>query len=208
MLTGVSGPDWWRRETPSVAPRGVPGAGLVTGVVEELPCAEPNPVTGLRHQYFFSARVLDTRIDLDDFSLTVEWSEFSDVHFTQRARPVTNEQGFSAQGSFGNSPAYYRNCTFEGVRFKQLGGFTLSRGWFEGCTFINCRWEGHFAKSASLVDCTFAGRMNGCAWFGGSERGPNVHRGNDFSAVRFTDNVAWRSSFPLQDQKWPEGYAP
>jgi len=61
---------------------------------------------------------------------------------------------------------------------------------------------------ASLVGCTFAGRMNACAWFGGSERGPNVHRGNDFSAVQFTDNVGWRSSFPVHDQRWPEGYVP
>jgi hypothetical protein len=62
--------------------------------------------------------------------------------------------------------------------------------------------------SASLVDCSFFGRMNGCAWFGDSERGPNLNRGNDFSAVHFTDNVAWRSSFPIQDQRWPEGYVP
>ena len=208
MLLGVSRPDWWRGETPSGAPRGVPGPGLVSGAVEELPWVEIDPVSGLRRRYFFSAAVSDTFLCLDNVGLTVEWSEFTNVHFRQKNRPITNELGLSAQGSFGNSPAYYRNCVFEGVRFKQLGGFTLSRGWFEGCKFINCRWEGHFAMSASLVDCSFSGRMNGCAWFGDSERGPNIHRGNDYSAVQFTDNVAWRYSFPVADQKWPEGYVP
>ncbi len=147
-------------------------------------------------------------MSLDDVLLSVEWSEFSDCHFRQRTRPITNEHGFSAQGSFANSPALYRECVFEGVRFKQLGGFNLSRGWFEGCTFLNCRWQGHFATDASLVECAFSGRMNGCVWCGGSREGPNVVRGNDFSAVRFTDNVAWRRSYPVEQQQWPEGYRP
>ena len=121
---------------------------------------------------------------------------------------MTNEHGFAAQGSFANSPAFYRDCVFERVRFKQLGGFSLSRGWFQNCAFINCRWDGHFATKASLVDCTFSGPINGCAWSGRSEDGTNTIRGNDFTAVRFTDNVAWRDSFPVEDQRWPKGYRP
>ena len=138
----------------------------------------------------------------------MEWSQFRDCHFRQRVRPVTNAQGFSPQGSFGNSPAFYRNCVFERVRFKQLGGFNLGRGWFEDCHFINCRWEGHFAMKAALVDCTFSGRMNGCEWSGQSGGKSNPLRGNDLTQVQFTNNVAWRDSFPLADQRWPEGFTP
>jgi hypothetical protein len=86
----------------------------VTGPVEELPCVEPDHVSGLRRRYFFSAAVSDTFLGLDNVGLTVEWSEFNNVHFRQKNRPITNELGFSAQGSFGNSPAYYRNCVFKG----------------------------------------------------------------------------------------------
>jgi hypothetical protein len=35
-----------------------------------------------------------------------------------------------------------------------------------------------------------------------------VVRGNDFTGVTFTDNVAWRFDFPVADQLWPSGYAP
>jgi hypothetical protein len=94
------------------------------------------------------------------------------------------------------------------VRFKQLGGFKLSSGWFENCQFIDCQWDGHFAMEASLVDCTFSGRMNGCAWSGRSDGAPNYISGNDFTDVLFTDNVAWRNSFPMGDQRWPEGFGP
>jgi hypothetical protein len=76
----------------------------------------------------------DTEQVLNEVSLAVEWSEFTDCHFRQRVKPIINDYGFSAQGSFANRPALYRNCVFERVRFKQLGGFNLTRGWYEGCT--------------------------------------------------------------------------
>ena len=66
----------------------------------------------------------------------------------------------------------------------------------------------------SLVNCTFGGGMNGCVWFGDSDQGRsgvpsrNVLRDNDFSLVQFGDNVGWRRSFPLQDQRWSDGYTP
>jgi hypothetical protein len=120
--------------------------------------------------------VTDAQLWLNDVRLVVEWSEFASCHFRQRVKPITNEQGFSAQGSFANRQALYRNCVFERVRFKLLGGFSMSRGWYEDCTFLNCRWEGHFAHDASVVDSTFIGRMNGCVWFGESERGPSGTR--------------------------------
>lgn len=146
---------------------------------------------------------------LDDVALAVEWSEFHGWHLRQRVRPVLNARGFAAQGSFGNSPAVYRDCTFERIRFKGLGGFSMGRGWFENCVFVNCRWEGHFAHNAGLVSNRFIGRMNGCVWFGHSASGDrNIIRGNDFTQTEFTSNVGWRSDFPVPDQHWPTAYAP
>jgi len=140
---------------------------------------------------------------------------FDNCRFRQRVRPVLTEAGYAAQGSFANSPAVYRDCAFERVRFKTLGGFTLDAGRFERCTFLNCRWEGHFMFEADLIECRFVGRMNGCVWNGvvpelmdryAGRR--NVIVGNDFSQTVFTDNVGWRSSVPLRDQLWPVGYVP
>jgi hypothetical protein len=110
----------------------------------------------------------------DRFSLTIaRWlTNVYDVDTTAKnyttpgdvTRPALNNNGFAAQGSLGNSPSLFRSCTFERVRFKTLGGFNLGQAWFDDCRFVDCLWEGHFALSASLVNCTFTGRMNGCAW--------------------------------------------
>jgi hypothetical protein len=210
----VDEPEWWRGATPAAAPRGeVAPDELVTGCVATVPQRDLDG-TGLRPFYFFDAAVSGVELSLTDAHLSVEWSEFTGCHFRQKVRPVLNELGIAAQGSFGVAPALYRGCTFERIRFKLLGGFSLGAAWFEDCRFVDCRWEGHFAHHASLVRCTFEGRMNGCVWFGrsgeppwGDER-PNVHRDNDFTHVRFTDNVAWRASYPLRDQRWPEGFVP
>ncbi|HVK28892.1 MAG TPA: hypothetical protein VM575_11155 [Nocardioides sp.] len=207
MLVSVTAPEWWRGQTPTERPRGHPRQSILTGVVDSVPLGDLDQY-GSHPLYFFDAAVSAIDLWLNDVSLAVEWSEFENCHSRQRVKPVTNGHGFSAQGSFGNSPAFYRNCVFEGLRFKQLGGFNLSQAWFENCQFINCRWDGHFARNASLVDCTFSGRMNGCAWFGRSDKGPNIIRGNDFTDVVFTDNVAWRDSFPTGDQRWPPGFKP
>jgi hypothetical protein len=94
---------------------------------------------GLRDLYVFDARVTGADLAMNDVRLTVEWSEFEYCHFTQKVRPVLNEHGFAAQGSFANNPAVYRNCTFERVRFKILGGFSMGQALFEGCTFLKCR---------------------------------------------------------------------
>jgi hypothetical protein len=89
----------------------------------------------------------------------------------------------------------------------------MGRALFDGCTFVNCRWEGHFAHDAWLVENRFVGRMNGCAWFGvgggpGLDGSPNVVRGNDFTETRFTTNVGWRREFPIAEQLWPEAFSP
>jgi hypothetical protein len=208
MLADVRKPEWWRGESPPDAPVRDPWpTRRLTGDMGSIPDEEPDP-QGLHPLYFFKASVTDAEVWLNDVHVAVEWSEFDNCHFRQRVKPITNQQGFSAQGSFANRQARYRNCVFERVRFKLLGGFSMSRGWYENCTFLNCRWEGHFAHDASVVDSTFIGRMNGCVWFGESERGPNVIRGNDFTQVQFTNNVGWRRSYPVSEQAWPSGFHP
>src|SRR4051794_37733935 len=148
MLPAVGNPEWWRGDEPADAPVGDPRAGpRLTGRLSAIPDAERDP-QGLRPLFFFKASVTGAELWLNDVHLGVQWSEFTDCHFRQRVRPITNEQGFSAQGSFANRPALYRNCVFERIRFKLLGGFSLSRGWYEDCTFLDCRWEGHFAHDA------------------------------------------------------------
>lgn len=84
----------------------------------------------------------------------------------------------------------------------------MSRATFEDCTFVNCRWEGHFANDAWLINNRFIGKMNGCVWFGAGDVGRNVIAGNNFSETIFTTNVAFRNAFPVDDQTWPDGYEP
>lgn len=206
---------WWRGASPSVEPRGrVSSESLITGRVVRIDGVTTTLVDPLQHLYFFSAQVSGVEIWLTGVQLTVEWSEFDGCHFRQRRRPVLNSGGVAAQGCFGNSPAVYRSCIFEGVRFKTLGGFTTGRATFEGCTFLNCRWEGHFAYETQLIGCRFLGRMDGCVWGGESHATAdeparrNLITGNDFSRAGLTDNVGWRAAFPLSSQVWPTGYIP
>ncbi len=170
-----------------------------------------DPLQGLG---FYGAQVCDVELWLTGVHLAVRWSEFDRCHFRQRTRPILNSAGAAAQGCFGNSPAVYRGCTFERVRFKTLGGFSTDRATFEDCTFLNCRWEGHFAYETQLLGCRFIGHINGCVWGGeslateGIASRRNLISGNDFSRAMITDNVSWRRGFPLADQVWPTDYVP
>lgn len=212
----VGDPDWWRnQEPPDAVPDGWgwdQDAWISGKHIGTLP--DPGPAEGgLTARLFFRANITDVDLVLNDVQLAAAWSQFDRCHFRQRVRPVLNEYGVAAQGSFGNRPTLYRDCTFERVRFKQLGGFNMDSARFERCTFIHCRWEGHFASQADLIDCVFVGSMNGCVWFG---RGPgghgrsrrNVIEGNDFTATQFTSNVGWRQDFPISAQTWPQDYIP
>lgn len=204
-------PDWWRGQRPP-AKDDSPFPGMSGPLMSlDLDAIPPHASTGHRPVRFFRARARGLELRLDDVHLAVRWSEFDGCTFRQRVRPVLNERGYAAQGALGG-PAIYRSCTFERVRFKLLGGFSLGRARFEDCTFRNCRWEGHFAHSADLVGCTFIGKMNGCVWFG-EERSSDSRRrneitGNDFTQTVFTDNVGWRFDFPLADQLFPDGFQP
>lgn len=203
-------PSWWRGEAPA-EPR--PSAALVLrGDVEDLDLRtlDRSGGDGLAHVSLREARLRGLDLCLDDTKLTVWWSQLEDCRLTQRARPVANARGCTAQGTLGAGPSLYRGCRFERVRFRTTTGFSMGAATFEGCEFVHCRWEGSRAWSADLVDCRFTGRMDGAVWFGTDRRTGrrNVVRGNDFSGVTFTDNVGWRFDFPVDDQLWPSGYAP
>lgn len=129
----------------------------------------PSPETDLRRVEFHRAHVVGRTIPLDWTALAVGWSEFERCVFTQRSRPILNQQGFSAQGSFAHHPSVFRGCRFEGIRFGSLGHFSLGRARFENCTFIRCRFTGSFADDADFVGCTFVGKIDGGAWFGPAE---------------------------------------
>ena len=205
----MTDPHWWARGlAPAMTPRGEDAADWLTGPHTAIPLPPVEDGTGLRRLYVFDARVTGGQLVLTDIHLTVEWSQFEDCHFTQKVRPVLNGQGIAAQGGFAITPSLYRRCTFERVRFNMLSGFSLGRAVFEGCTFVNCRWEGHFAHDAWLVDNRFLGPMNGCAWYGHGQDGTNLIAGNDFTASGFTTNVAFRDGFPIDAQAWPAGYHP
>jgi len=203
-------PSWWRGQPPQ-QPR-PSGAVVVRDDVARLDLSslERSTDLGLAHVSVREAHVQGLDLCLDDTKLTVWWSQFEDCVFTQRARPVTNAQGYTAQGSFGAGPSRYRSCRFERVRFRTTTGFSMGQATFEECEFVHCRWEGARAWSADLVDCRFTGRMDGAVWFGTDRRTGrrNVVRGNDFTEVAFTDNVGWRHDFPVEDQRWPSHYVP
>jgi hypothetical protein len=121
---------------------------------------------------------------------------------------VLNQQGIAAQGCLAISPSIDRGCTFERVRFTTLDGFSLGHATYQDCTFINCRWEGHFAHDAWLIGNRFRGTMNGCAWFGQGKDGRNVIEANDCTDAQLTRNVGFRGDVPIESQRWPAAFQP
>jgi hypothetical protein len=137
--------DWWRnQEPPDAVPDGWGwdhGAWISGTHIGTLP--EPGPAQGgLIARLFFRARISDVDLVLNDVQLAAAWSQFDRCLFRQRVRPVLNEYGVAAQGSFGNRPTLYRDCTFERVRFKQLGGFSMHSARFERCTLSTVAGRG------------------------------------------------------------------
>ena len=124
--------DWWRGTTPHRLPSYA--STPIGGEVREfdsssLPVNEPSL---LRPVFFDQAHGSGFEVVLDDLSFVACWSEFDRCTFRQRSRRL-NVKGIAAQGCFGNRPSIYRDCTFTGVRFKQLGGFSAGAARFVSC---------------------------------------------------------------------------
>jgi len=206
-------PDWWRGTTP----RRLPGyaSAPIGGDIRELDSSSlpVSELTLLRPAFFNQARGSGLEVVLDDLSLAACWSEFDHCTFRQRSRRL-NAKGIAAQGCFGSRPSIYRDCTFTGVRFRQLGGFSAGAARFVNCRFERCGFNGHFSFSADYIECTFAGKIDGGVWYGTTPPGEtyagrrNVIAGNDFTGVTFGTNIGWRGDFDFTAQRWPPDYHP
>lgn len=215
-MTNLRSPTWWRDTTPSDMP--AYGALQLQGRVYalDLDGVPVDPHSGLSGLFFHKASVSGVTVPLDWMNLTVTWSEFDSCTFTQKGGRVLNEHGFSAQGSLGTRPSIYRNCVFQGVRFKGLGGFNMRAARFENCTFIRCKFNGHRAYETDLVNCKFIGKIDGCIWYGTAPEPGHQHDAgrrneiinNDFSEATLTDNIGWRGNFDIDSQIWPAGAKP
>lgn len=202
-------PAWWRDTTPD---RGaVSGDWVLTGNVTEIDGSRANPGTyqDLVGLGFEQAQVSALTVPLDEVHLSVAWSEFIGCTFTQRSRRLM-ASGAAAQGSFGNRPSLYRNCTFKGVQFGSPGRFSLGAARFERCVFEGCGWRSTFNYDADLVACVFTGKMQSGALGGVSPRTGRVNElvKNDFTAAEISDSFAWRYDFPIAQQTWPPGCVP
>lgn len=200
-------PDWWRG---TKAERGlVFGDWVLSGAVTALDASRLNPGTyeDLVGLGFEEAQASGLTVPLDEAHLAVAWSEFDGCTFTQRSRRLM-ASGAAAQGSFGNRPSLYRDCTFRGVQFGSPGRFSLGAARFEGCVFDNCGWRSAFEYDADLVACVFTGKMQSGAMGGVSPRTQRRNEvvDNDFSAADISDNFAWRFDFPVSQQTWPPGF--
>lgn len=207
-------PKWWRDTKPTDLP--AYGALQLQGKVDalDLDAVPVDPGSGLRDLFFHRAHVTGLTIPLDWMHLTVTWSEFDNCTFTQKGGGILNEHGTSAQGSLAARPSIYRNCVFQGVRFKGLGGFNMMASRFENCDFLQCKFNGHNATETDLVNCRFIGKIDGCNWFGTvPEHEHDAGRrndiaNNDFSQATLTDNIGWRGHFDIDSQIWPPGASP
>lgn len=208
---GPETPAWWRGRTPGKVPVWTPETAVLTGAVAtvDLTAVPLSVLSVLRPVRFDRADVQGLMLPLDEVQLDCQWSSFEDCTFTQRSRRL-HRDGFEPQGSFGSRPSVYRRCRFVGVRFRLRSGFGVGEARFEDCVFERCRFEEHFSHQADYVGCCFVGPMKMAVFFGYDPKSGrrNDIADNDFTQVRFTDNVAWRGDFPLQRQRWPTDFTP
>ena len=186
-----------------------PDTAVITGSVAEIDLAAVplGAKSLLKRVRFEHAACSGLDVTLDEVHLGTFWSSFQQCRFHQRSRRLHRE-GVEPQGSFGNRPSLFKNCTFVGVRLRLRAGFSVGEARFEDCTFERCRFEEHFSFAADYVRCTFVGPIKTAVFFGVD---PDTGRrndivNNDFTNATLSDNVAWRRDFPETDQRWPDGY--
>lgn len=177
---------------------------------------EPSEVTPGRRAplatyAFDGVRAVGSEFDLSEVALTIQHGQFDDCRFVQRRRPAGD--GTWGQGSLARRPTTYRDCVFEGVRFRVRAGFTVGAARFERCSFLRCDFGEHFSFCADYIGCTFAGAIKKAVFYGRAPDGhscdgkSNVITGNDFTAATFGD-VGLRGGVPIEDQRWPRGIDP
>ncbi|HEY7071700.1 MAG TPA: hypothetical protein VH479_16355 [Acidimicrobiales bacterium] len=162
--------------------------------------------------YAFDGVVADgAQFDLTDVVLTIQRSAFSACRFVQKRRRASDGTGGS--GSLARHASVYRECVFEGVRFRVRGGFSVGAARFERCTFIRCDFGEHFSFCADHIDCTFVGPVKRAVFYGQAPEGHhcdgkrNVFEGNDFTEAVLHD-VGFRGGIDATLQRWREGFDP
>jgi len=200
-----------RHSRPNWSPTTTIFKGVIKGPVMDFKSIPPKVGSPLRNCALSEARARQVEFDLDEVHLSISWSAFDGCTFRQRLK--RSYDGTWPQGSFAIEPTIYRKCTFIGIRFQTLGGFSAGQARFEDCEFKGCRFDGLFSHCADWVRCTFHGAMSGCVFYGSAPSGQpcagkvNEILGNDFTDVRFT-NVGWRRGIDVDAQRWPTGYVP
>ena len=171
----------------------------------------PGRVAPMATYAFDGATAREAAVDLTDVVLTVQNSLFEDSSFRQLRRPASD--GTWGQGSLARRPSVYRRCTFDGVRFRIRGGFSVGVARFEQCSFRRCDFGEHFSFCADYIDCVFIGPIKRAVFYGAAPDGHwcdgkvNILQGNDFSEAELRD-VAFRGGVDLAAQRWSEGLDP
>jgi len=107
----------------------------------------------------------------------------------------------------------YRECVFEGVRFRVRAGFLVGAARFERCTFIRCDFGEHRSFCADYLDCSFVGPVKGAVFYGQAPEGNhydgkrNMFEGNDFTEA-VLHNVGFRGGIDATLQRWSAGFDP
>jgi hypothetical protein len=101
---------------------------------------------------------------------------------------------------FASGGSLFRDCRFDRARIGDFGDVRLER-----CQFVDAQLDGWFTRSADLVDCRFAGHLQGVVFTGRDldERRTNEFAGNDFREAEL-DDVAFRFGIDLDAQLLPE----
>jgi hypothetical protein len=102
---------------------------------------------------------------------------------------------------FADCGARFLRCRFEEARIGDFGDVALI-----GCDFTNAHLNGWFTWEADVIECRFAGRLEGVVFTASDPDGRrrNEIRGNDFREADLVD-VAFRGGVDLDAQLLPSG---
>ena len=113
--------------------------------------------------------------------------DFSDVHVERLP--------------FADAGSLFGRCSFHRARIGDFG-----RARMEQCDFSEAHLKGWFSFRADVVECRFAGRLEGVVFAATDAYGErrNEFRGNDFRDAELVD-FAFRHGIDLDAQLLPDG---